>query len=207
MTPDAALARGLEQLGLRVGKDTREVLMGFVSVLMKWNTTHNLTAIRDPLTIVSHHLLDSLAALPHLGPGALADVGSGGGLPGIPVAICEPNRRVVLNDSNQKKTAFLRQAIIELELSNAEVHVGRAEEWHPAERFPVVISRGFAALKDFCASARHLVAPHGALVAMKGDISAAELLDGGDCVWEAPIPLDVPFLDARRCLVVSRGAG
>src|SRR5204862_5579875 len=112
--------------------------------LAKWNKTYNLTAIRDPLRAVSHHVLDSLAVLPDLSdrPGTLADVGSGGGLPGIPIAIAEPARRVTLNDASEKKGAFLRQAVIELGLSNETVHVGREEEWRADERFAGVVSRG-----------------------------------------------------------------
>lgn len=204
MTPDLMLERGLEQLGIPSSERIRTTLMSFSALLLKWNATHNLTAIKDPLLIVSHHLLDSLAILPYLDKGAMVDVGSGGGFPGIPVAICQPDRPVVLNDSNGKKATFLRQAIIELGLPNAAVHAGRVEEWRPSELFSVVVSRGFAALKDFCSAARHLAATDGTLVAMKGDVSPAELADGGGCAWSKPYPLSVPFLDARRCVVVSR---
>ena len=114
MTPEAALDRGLAELGLELPAGARERLLDYVALLVKWNRTYNLTAIRDPLAMVAHHLLDSLAVLPHLplaGTGArLADAGSGAGLPGIPLALARPQWRVALAESSQKKAAFLRQA-------------------------------------------------------------------------------------------------
>ena len=176
-TPLAALQLGLGELALALPPGAPEKLIAYLELLAKWNKTYNLTAIRDPLQAVSLHLLDSLAVLRELSgrAGAFADIGSGGGLPGIPLAIAEPARRVTLNDANEKKGAFLRQAIIELGLRNAAVHVGRAEDWHPPERFAVVISRGFASLVDFLAACRHLAAPAGVLAAMKGAYPEAEL--------------------------------
>ena len=184
-----------------------EKLLGYLELLAKWNKTYNLTAIRDPVHAVTHHLLDSLAVSRELRAiaGPLADVGSGGGLPGIPVAIAEPERRVTLNDASQKKGAFLRQAIIELALPNAQVHVGRVEEWRPQERFAVVISRGFAELVKFLAACGHLVAPRGVLAAMKGAYPEAELaraLPGCNC--SDVRRLRVPLLDAERHLVLCR---
>jgi 16S rRNA (guanine527-N7)-methyltransferase len=208
MTPGAALDRGLKQLGLELPRDARDSLLAFLALLEKWNRTHNLTAIRDPLKMVSHHLLDSLAVLPHLPAGSLADVGSGAGLPGIPIAIADPSRAVVLNDSNRKKVAFLRQATIELDVRNARVHAGRVEEWRPGERFAVVISRGFAALAGFCAAARHLVAGDGVLAAMKGARTDFELSETPtQCNCAAPIRLDVPLLEGERYLVLCRPLG
>lgn len=209
MTPEAALSRGLAELAPRLPAPLPEgapaKLMAYLELLAKWNRTHNLTAIRDPLRSVSHHLLDSLAVLPELPPGALADVGAGGGLPGIPIAIAEPARRVALNDANQKKGAFLRQAVIELRLANAEVQVGRVEDWKPLERFAVVISRGFSELAQFVASCRHLVAPGGVLAGMKGTFPAAELAAiGSDCDCRDIRRLSVPLLDEERHLVLCR---
>ena len=138
MTPQAALRRGLSELALALPAGATEQLLAYLDLLAKWNKIYNLTAVRDPLQAVSHHLLDSLSVLRELPDraGALVDVGSGGGLPGIPIAIADPERRVTLNDVNQKKAAFLRQAVIELGLRNADVHVGRVEAWRPAERSP-----------------------------------------------------------------------
>jgi 16S rRNA (guanine527-N7)-methyltransferase len=205
MTPEAALDRGLDALRLELPREARASLLAFLALLTKWNRTHNLTAIRDPLRMVSHHLLDSLAVLPHLPPGRLADIGSGAGLPGIPIAISDPGRAVVLNDSNHKKGAFLRQAAIELGLHNAQVHTGRVEDWQPAEHFAVVISRGFAALADFCAAAGHLVMQGGALAAMKGALVEQELKQAPQgCNCAAPIRLHVPLLEGERHLVLCR---
>src|SRR4029079_9305480 len=133
----------------------------------KWNRTYNLTAVREPLAMVSHHLLDSLAVLPHLdfahGDARLADIGSGGGLPGIPLALARPQWHVALVESNEKKAAFLQQAKIELQLSNVEIQAQRVEAWRPAERFAVVISRAFAELSDFVAACKHILAPGGVI--------------------------------------------
>lgn len=209
MTPESTLDRGLEQLALALPNGARGKLVAFLELLLKWNRTYNLTAIRDPLKMVTHHLLDSLAALPHLpmtSPDtAMADVGSGGGMPGIPLAIARPECLVTLNDSNQKKTAFLRQAAIELALQNVTVHTGRAEDWRPARLFAAVISRGFAELVDFLAACRHLVAPGGVLVAMKGVYPHDELARvpiSAGC--GEVVRLQVPLLGAERHLVLCR---
>jgi len=205
MTPRAALDRGLGEMGLALPAGAMEKLLAYLELLAKWNKTYNLTAIRDPEQAVSHHLLDSLSVLRELPSGALADVGSGGGLPGIPLAIADPARRVALNDASRKKGAFLRQATIELGLANAEVHVGRAEQWRPAERFAVVVARGFASLADFVASCRHLAAPSGVLAAMKGTYPRDELRAlAADCDCGDVRRLEVPLLGAERHLVLCR---
>ena len=199
MTPAGALDRGLEQLALELPPGARDNLLRYVELLAKWNRTYNLTAIRDPLDMVRHHLLDSLVVIPHLpvADGLLADVGSGAGLPGIPLAIARPQWRITLNDASQKRAAFLRQAAIELGLANVAVHEGRVEKWRPAERFAVVISRAFAQLARFIACCRHLVRPGGVLAAMTGaapgDASGAEIIE-----------LHVPLLDAVRHLALWR---
>ncbi|MGH8745003.1 MAG: 16S rRNA (guanine(527)-N(7))-methyltransferase RsmG [Burkholderiales bacterium] len=208
MTPEVALDRGLTALTLSLAPGTRDKLLAFIELLAKWNRTYNLTAIRDPMKMVSHHLLDSLAVVPYLpisAGGALADVGSGGGLPGIPLAIARPQWQITLNDSNRKKTAFLRQATIELELDNAKVHPGRVEEWQPTKRFAVVISRGFAELGDFLSACGRLVAPGGVLAAMKGVYPTDELArtpSGSIC--DRIVRLEVPFVEAERHLVLCR---
>ena len=206
MTPRTALERGLEQLALALPASASEQLLQYLALLDKWNRIYNLTAIRDPLGMVSHHLLDSLAALPHLPLAAgarVADAGSGAGLPGIPLALARPQWQVALIEANQKKAAFLRQARIELELANVEVHEGRIEAWRPADRFGLVISRAFTRLADFVATCRHLVAPRGVLAAMKGKHPRAELADlPADVQCKAVIALDVPFLKAERHLVL-----
>lgn len=207
MSPEAALDRGLGELGLGLEAGARDKLLAYLALLAKWNRTYNLTAIRDPRQMVSHHLLDSLAVVRHLRPGPMADVGSGAGLPGIPIAIAEPERLVVLNDSSQKRAAFLRQVAMRLPLPNAQVHAGRAEAWQPLERFAVVISRAYAELAEFIATCRHLVAPGGVLAAMKGVFPARELarVPAGAGCGEV-IRLSVPLLGEERHLVLCRGA-
>jgi 16S rRNA (guanine527-N7)-methyltransferase len=199
MTPGAALERGLREMGLGLPVGASEKLLGYVALLVKWNRTYNLTAIREPRAMVSHHLLDSLAVLPHLlvaGQGRIADAGSGAGLPGIPLAIARPEWHVALAEASAKKAAFLRQAAIELALRNVEVHEGRVEAWRPQPLFDVVISRAFAALADFIAACRHLVAAQGMLAAMRGAAPAA--LDPQCSLTK----LRVPLLDAERHLVL-----
>jgi 16S rRNA (guanine527-N7)-methyltransferase len=205
MMPPAALRRGLAELGQPLEEPAQQKLLAFLDLLAKWNKTYNLTAIRDPLQMISHHLLDSLAVLPHLPAGTLADVGSGGGLPGIPLAIAAPERRVTLNDANHKKAAFLQQAVIELKLANADVHTGRVEAWRPASPFACVITRGFAELAQFIGRCRHLVRKGGVLAAMKGVYPKDELdrlPAGADC--RDVRRLRVPLLDAERHLVLCR---
>jgi len=209
MTPAQTLDEGLRALPLALSSEARERLLGYLALIAKWNRTHNLTAIREPLAMVTHHLLDSLAVVPHLfaEPRAqtLADIGSGAGLPGIPIAIACSDCHVTLNDSNAKRVAFLRQAVIELGLENVGVHAGRVEDWRPEKPFGIVVSRAFSALKDFVASCRHLVAPGGVLAAMKGVHPAQELDAVPASAGCGEIrALHVPLLDAARHLVLCR---
>jgi 16S rRNA (guanine527-N7)-methyltransferase len=210
MTPHAALELGLAEMPLVLPQVANDKLLRYIELLAKWNRTYNLTAIRDPLEMVTHHLLDSLAVLVHLPvpeQGGLADVGSGGGLPGIPIAIARPNWHVTLNDANQKKAAFLRQAAIELSLANVEIHEGRAEAWNPAAQFAIVISRAFAELAEFVRICRHLVAPDGLLAAMKGGNPASEVARiPADCACNRVIRLKVPLVSAERHLVLCKAA-
>ena len=199
------LDSGLAGLGLSLTLQARAQLLRYLDLLQKWNRVYNLTAIRQENQLVSHHLLDSLAALPHLAGPRLIDVGSGAGLPGIPIAIARPDWQVVLLDSNHKKGAFLRQAVIELELANAQVVIARAEEWHSAPLGTVAVSRAFSDLAGFVEAARHMVLPGGILAAMKGVYPHEELaqLPAGVLV-DAVVPLDVPGLGAARHLVLLR---
>ena len=210
MTADASrlerqLEDGLIHLGLPLTTHERAQLLRYLGLLQKWNRVYNLTAIRQPGRLVSHHLLDSLSVLPHLPGPRLIDVGSGAGLPGIPLAIARPDWEVVLLDSNHKKGAFLRQALIELELPNAQVAITRAEEWHTAPLGTAAVSRAFSDLAGFVESARHMVGPGGILAAMKGVYPHEELaqLPAGVGV-EAVVPLDVPELGAVRHLILLR---
>jgi len=205
MTPEAALDEGLRQLALTLPETGRNRILRYLELLAKWNRTFNLTAIREPARMVTHHVLDALAVLPELPGGSLADVGSGAGVPGIPIAIAQPERAVTLNDANQKKASFLRQAIIELQLRNCSVHEGRAETWFPVERFQVVISRAFAEVARLIAACRHLVAPSGVLAAMKGGDPRTEIAAlAPECDCSDVRLLRVPLLEAQRHLVLCR---
>lgn len=208
MTPRAALERGLEELAIELPGEGRDKLIEYTALLAKWNRTHNLTSIRDPLTMVSHHLLDSLAVLPHLPLGRdaqrLADAGSGAGLPGIPLALARPQWQIALIESNQKKAAFLRQAAIELRLDNVEVQAQRAEAWRPAHGLALVISRAFAELGEFVAACRHLVGPRGVLAAMKGKRPEEELRALPPEVQAEVIALRAPLVEGERHLVLCR---
>jgi len=204
----AAFESGLAALdiGLREGQVT--LLERFLALLAKWNRVYNLTAIRDPDRMATHHLFDSLVIVPHIAGPRVLDVGSGAGFPGIPLAIARRDFRVTLLDSNQKKTAFLRQAVAELGLPNVDVRTERVEAWRTETRFETVVSRAFAELSEFVAKARHLAAPGGVLAAMKGAYPSSELerLPTGARAREV-IKLEVPRLKAERHLVLIEAIG
>jgi 16S rRNA (guanine527-N7)-methyltransferase len=206
MTLEDALAAGVAKLGLDLGAALQAKLLAYLRLLEKWNRTHNLTAVREPARMLGLHLLDSLAVLPQL-PKAqtlrLLDVGSGGGLPGIPLAIARPGWSVTLLDSNRKKCAFLRQVAAELALANVEVVAERVESYMPLTPFDVVIARAVSELAEFAASAGRLLAPQGRLMAMKGAYPAAEIaaLPPAFHVVAAP-KLDVPAVEGERHLVI-----
>ncbi|MDO8351195.1 MAG: 16S rRNA (guanine(527)-N(7))-methyltransferase RsmG [Gallionella sp.] len=201
------LERGIIQLGMQISSETQVKLLDYLALLVKWNKVYNLTAIRDPQQMLSHHLLDSLAVIPHLGAGRWLDVGCGAGLPGLVLAIVQPEWQFVLLDSNSKKTGFVQQAVIELGLRNVQVRCARVEEYKTTDPFDGIISRAFTALGDFLQITRHLIAPQGRWVAMKGlpEDELAGVPD--DCIMEKIIPLRVPGLDAARCLVIATPRG
>ena len=201
----ALLQQGIAELGLPLPPSATERLMDYLRLLEKWNRVYNLTAIREDTKWVSHHLLDSLAVVPHLPPGRIVDVGSGAGLPGIPIAVACPDRQVTLLDSNQKKGAFLTQASTELALGNVSVVIERAESYRPALTYDVVISRAVSSIGDFIRFAGHLRAPVGVLAAMKGARPDAEIAElPRSWTAETIVPLRVPALDAERHLVFLR---
>jgi 16S rRNA (guanine527-N7)-methyltransferase len=201
----ALLRQGIAELGLALPQSTTGRLLDYLALLAKWNRVYNLTAIREEAKWVSLHLLDSLVVVPHLPPGRVVDVGSGAGLPGIPIALACPDRQVTLLDSNQKKGAFLTQASTELALANVKVVIERAESYHPDTACDVVISRAFSSIADFIRIAGHLCRPGGRLAAMKGARPDAEIAQV-PVAWktEAIIPLHVPGLGAQRHLVTLR---
>ena len=197
---------GLVKLGIDPDGPKREQLLQYVALLDKWNKVYNLTAVREPERMIGLHILDSLSLLPHLSAcSSIIDVGSGGGLPGIPLAIANPDLQVTMLDTIAKKTAFVQQAIGELGLKNAEVVTGRVENYIPTSKFDRVISRAFAELKDFVDGAGHLCTDAGAMLAMKGVYPHDEIgrLPAG-FVAEEIIVLTVPGVDGQRHLVVIK---
>jgi 16S rRNA (guanine527-N7)-methyltransferase len=196
------LQRGAEQLGITLGVDAQGKLLDYLALLHKWNKIYNLTAIRDPQQMVSHHLLDSLAVMPHLWGGRWLDVGCGAGLPGLVLAVAQSDWQFALLDSNSKKTSFVQQAIIDLGLRNVSVHCARVEEWGTADLFDGIISRAFSELSEFLRGTRHLLAPNGRWAAMKGvpQRELEELPEG--CRVDQVIPLQIPGLRAARSLVI-----
>jgi 16S rRNA (guanine527-N7)-methyltransferase len=203
-----ALATGVAALELDLPGHATARLLAYVDLLAKWNRTYNLTAIREPARMITHHVLDALAILPHLPAHdglRVLDVGSGGGVPGIPLAIARPGFRVTLLDANSKKTTFLTQAAIELGLANVRVATARVEAYAPDAPFDVVVSRAFSELDDFARGAARHLAPGGVLAAMKGVNPVEELAQlPADVEVVATPSLDVPGLDASRHLVLMR---
>jgi 16S rRNA (guanine527-N7)-methyltransferase len=199
---ESRLAKGLEALGLALAPGQVEALLTLVAELAEWNTRVNLTAIKDPAEVVDKHLLDSLAVLPHIRGLQVADIGTGAGFPGLPLAVADLDRRYTLIESTGKKVAFVRHAAAMLQLPNVEVVLARAESYKPARPFDSVITRALGSLTDFVRVAGHLAGQDGRLLAMKGKVPDDELkaLPAG---WRARAvhPIRVPGLDAERCLV------
>ena len=204
-SPDlgSALANGLSEMGLVLDAMTQTRLLQYLDLLEKWNRVYNLTAIRDREQMVSNHLLDSLVLAPYITGQQILDVGSGAGLPGIPLALARPQLEVTLLDSNHKKTAFLRQAAAELALANISVAAERVETWQPARKFDCIVSRAFAELSEFVNLAKHLLVPGGYFAAMKG-LHPYEEIEKLPAGWRARevIDLKVPGLNAVRHLVL-----
>jgi 16S rRNA (guanine527-N7)-methyltransferase len=201
------LEKGVRELGLRLDAEQQGLILQYLMLLDKWNQVYNLTAIRDLAKMVGAHILDSLSVIPFLPGGSLLDVGSGAGLPGIPIAVSRPAWEVTLLDSNHKKSAFLRQAVADLALKNANVVCERVESWTPAKNFDVVISRAFSDLGEFVSMTGRLLAPGGVIAAMKGvyPFEEIERLPAGFRVREVKA-LQVPSLEAERHLVLIERA-
>lgn len=200
---DDILVAGLAELSLDLNTSQIERLLAFIALIEKWNKAYNLTAVRERQAMVALHLLDSVAILPHLQGLRIADIGTGAGLPGIPLAICRPDWEFVLLDANSKKTRFVQQAILELKLPNVQVQHQRVELFQPKQPFDTVVSRAFAAMPDILNLCRHLLAPQGWLVAMKGQAPHDELSELA--LQYDVIPVRVPGIDAERCLVRLQG--
>ena len=199
------LKNGLATMNIDLTTTQQLLLLEYVSLLKKWNSTYNLTALRDENQMISHHILDSLTLLPYVqNAHSMRDVGSGGGMPGIPMAICRPDLSITLLDSNTKKTTFLQQAVIELGLKNVTVASGRVETMYD-KKVDVVTSRAFAELHDFVALTKHLLNDHGYWAAMKGVYPYEELENLPKNIEVYQIDkLFVPTLDAERHMVLMR---
>jgi 16S rRNA (guanine527-N7)-methyltransferase len=206
VTLEERLAEGLAAMGLALPAEARRKLLDYVALIEKWNRVHNLTAVREPGQMVTLHLLDSLTILPHLDTAkTMLDVGTGAGLPGIPLAIARPDLQVTLLDSSHKKVSFLTQAKAELGLENVAIACERVEQWKPAHAFDAVVSRAFSDLADFVAQAQHLVVPGGLMLAMKGVHPFDEIAKvPASHRVENVVELTVPTLEAKRHLVVLR---
>jgi len=198
------LFEGVSAMSLQLDQRQFDLLLDYQSLLHKWNGVYNLTAVRDPEAMVRQHLLDSLAAVTALENAVrVLDVGSGGGLPGIVLAIARPELRVDLIDTVQKKTAFLNQVRVELGLENVQVHAGRVENLEVGTPFDTITSRAFSSLADLVQLSQHVLAPGGRYIAMKGLVPDEEIeeLPPGWCVSEIR-PIKVAGLDAARHLII-----
>jgi 16S rRNA (guanine527-N7)-methyltransferase len=202
MVPESRLIAGAEALGVALEPAQVKALLLLIAELAEWNTRFNLTAITEPTAMVDKHLLDSLAVLPHLHGLRIADIGTGAGFPGLPLAIANPGRRYTLVESTGKKVGFLKHVVELLGLSNVELAHGRAETLRPHMPFDRVIARALGSLGDFVRVAGHLPGRGGRLLKMTGRVPDEELkaIPGG---WKviAVHPIRVPGLDAERCLV------
>ena len=203
MSQQAILEQGIKDAKLDISAQTQPRLLDYLALMQKWNKVHNLTAVRDADEMVILHLLDSLVVLPFIDAKHLLDVGSGAGLPGIPLAICLPDLQVTVIDSNSKKVSFMRQAKAELGIINLEVLGGRVEEIASTRKFEIIISRAFSDLSLFISLTHHLLDAQGKWLAMKGvypEVELAELAAKTGVTASKVEVLNVPGLDAQRHL-------
>ena len=197
-----SLARGCQALNVAGDPAVQDQLLAYLELLNKWNRAYNLTAVRDPQQMIGKHLLDSLAIAPYLVGQRLIDVGTGGGLPGVPMAILFPQREFHLLDSNGKKTRFLFQVKTALGLDNMNIHQARVEHWRGEGSFDAVLSRAFASLEDMVSGCQHLLVEGGHFLAMKGAYPTGEIATVEDrCAVQAVHELQVPGLGEQRHLV------
>lgn len=199
-TLDGQLAGGLSVMQLDVPSDARAKLLAYLDLLIKWNHAYNLTAVRDPAAMVPRHLLDSLAVLPFIHGTTLADLGSGAGLPGIPLAIARPDMQVTLIESNGKKARFLREVARSLPLANITVEQARVQD--VTGTFDAVTARAFASLADMLTWGGHLLAENGRWLALKGQSDPDEIAAvPGEFRVLSVHKLAVPAIDGERCVI------
>jgi 16S rRNA (guanine527-N7)-methyltransferase len=197
---------GLKQLNIELPSAVQSQLLAYIELLHKWNQAYNLTAVREPINMVSRHLLDCLAVLPWLPEHSdVLDVGTGPGLPGLLLAIARPQQHFTLLDSNDKRMSFLHKALRELHITNVTLIQKRVEQFHVDTPFPVIISRAFSSLKDFTELTKHLADQQTVYLAMKGKYPAEELDELSQCiVLQDTITLMIPGVDAERVLLCFR---
>ncbi len=199
------LSTGARQLGLELSAAQQEQLLAYLALLIKWNKAYNLTAVRDPDEMVSRHLLDSLSVMEFIHTPRWLDVGSGGGMPGIPLSILHPDKQVTVLDSNGKKTRFLTQVKLELKLDNLTVIHKRVEDFQPAQPFTGIISRAFSSMENFTNWTRHLGDSQTQWLAMKGLHPADELVAlPADFKVDSEQALTVPGCQGQRHLLILR---
>ncbi len=205
MTLHKLLITALIENQLTINEQAQQKLIEYLKLLQRWNKVFNLTTITDPREMVYKHLIDSLLMQPFLHGAQLLDVGSGAGLPGIPLAIVNPNLHWTLLDKNNKKTRFMTQAVAELKLTNVAIVNERSEDFQPELKFDTILSRAYGTIAMFLTTTQHLLAPNGTFVAMKGKYPQDELIDiPPHYTVEKTVPIEIKGITVDRCVVVLR---
>jgi 16S rRNA (guanine527-N7)-methyltransferase len=204
-TARAKLAIGAAGLGVKVDESTQHAMLAYLALLKRWNKVYNLTAVKGDANILNRHLLDSLSVVPYLYGERVIDIGTGAGLPGIPIALACPHLQITLLDSNAKRCRFLRQVQAQLKLDNVTIVQQRAEDYLPVEKFDSLVSRAYSSLISFIASSVHLLAKGGQVVAMKGAWPGSENLQLPDGLMiDNVVKIKVPGLPEQRHLVICK---
>ena len=199
MQAEERLEQGLQKMGLDLSKQQQQQLLDYLQLMLKWNKAYNLTSIRELDSMVIRHVLDSLSILPYINNAPVLDIGTGPGLPGIPLAICLPDYQFVLLDSNGKKTRFLTQCKIDLKLENIDIIHSRVEDYQPGYGFEIITCRAFAALNTILDRTQHLLTSTTRVLAMKGKDELPDITEGYEQL--AQHPLKVPWLKEDRQLI------
>jgi len=201
----ALLSQGVTEIGIEIDDQRKRAMLGYLSLLKRWNRVYNLTKVKSDADFVTRHLLDSLSVVPYLYGKKIIDIGSGAGLPGIPVALARLDLEVTLLDSNAKRCRFLRQVQAQLKLQNVSIVQQRAEKFQPHEKFDSLLSRAFSSLSSFISCSGHLLADDGQLIAMKGQWPGEESVEmAAGFSIENVIKIYVPGLTEQRHLVVCK---
>ena len=203
MNAELEISQGLAAMQIACSDDQVAALLGFLQLIERWNSAYNLTAINELATMIPRHVFDSASVLPHLKGQRFADVGTGAGLPGIPLAILAPDKQFALIETSGKRTRFLLQVVSELSLTNVTVHKTRAEQYHPEQLFDGVLSRAFASLEQMLRLTQHLCSDSGRFYAMKGAYPEKELSEiSKDYIVLEALSLNVPQQPGERHLLI-----